>query len=336
MTERKILSFDVGIQNLAYCIISDKSNNKIEDKEIDKTDYKILEWGIINLDDDKKTCEYCGKGGTCGKNAKFTLPKSKDSQEEIYYCSQHIKNAMKTGGVSETKIEKLANIPDNSKCSAGKCKKECTHMINKTIYCETHALKLKKELDKQIMPKKIKSQNSNHQALEKLAVSIFTKLESIKTLLEVDDVLIENQPSLINPVMKTISCMLYSFFMMNGFMKNKIKLVKFMSPQNKLKVNSESKKEIKKGETEREKYLITKGLGVEYCKALINHYPDKIKFLDNFKKKDDLCDAFLQGFYYLYCTKGVPEKLFKLVKDIKPKEKKNKQGDKDKGVDVII
>ena len=41
----KILSFDVGIRNLAFCII-----NKTD------TDFKIEDWGLIDLDDDRKLC----------------------------------------------------------------------------------------------------------------------------------------------------------------------------------------------------------------------------------------------------------------------------------------
>jgi len=39
----KILSFDVGIKNLAYCILSVEDN-----------DFKILEWDVLNIIDNKK------------------------------------------------------------------------------------------------------------------------------------------------------------------------------------------------------------------------------------------------------------------------------------------
>ena len=65
---------------------------------------------------------------------------------------------------------------------------------------------------------------------------------SEKDLIQVDEILIENQPSLKNPNMKTIACILYSYFVMRGIIdkeKNKspIKFVKFISPSNKLKVD---------------------------------------------------------------------------------------------------
>ena len=36
----------------------------------------------------------------------------------------------------------------------------------------------------------------------------------------------------------------------------------------------------------------------ETVKELINHLPNWMTFLAEQKKKDDLCDAFLQGAYY--------------------------------------
>ena len=48
----KVLSWDVGIINLAYCLIDFKSEK----------DWKIIDWNIINLTDrDKIKCKVCNK-----------------------------------------------------------------------------------------------------------------------------------------------------------------------------------------------------------------------------------------------------------------------------------
>ena len=57
----KILSFDVGIKNLAYCLI--EFNNK------DCKDHKILDWNIINCSKEVSTCCVCKKGRLCEKPA---------------------------------------------------------------------------------------------------------------------------------------------------------------------------------------------------------------------------------------------------------------------------
>ena len=60
----KVLSFDVGIKNLAYCIIE-----VINPKEIE---HKIIEWGVIDCTDNlisNLKCCVVRKGKTCNKTA---------------------------------------------------------------------------------------------------------------------------------------------------------------------------------------------------------------------------------------------------------------------------
>jgi hypothetical protein len=75
---------------------------------------------------------------------------------------------------------------------------------------------------------------------------------------------------------------------------------------------------------------MTKKLGIKYCKALVNESDNK--FLDNYKKKDDLCDAFLQGFQYLF--KPVPLKFFNKLKPIGFDETKPKKKSKKEEIDI--
>ena len=59
----KILSFDVGIKNLAYCII-----NKLND------DFKIEKWGIINIVDERDICQHVLRNNSiCGKIARHKI-----------------------------------------------------------------------------------------------------------------------------------------------------------------------------------------------------------------------------------------------------------------------
>ena len=81
-----------------------------------------------------------------------------------------------------------------------------------------------------------------------------------------------------------------------------------MSPSNKLKVvtEGETKKLVAmKATNEAKAYKMTKELGIKYCKELISHLPEWLAILNNHKKKDDLCDAFLQGAYYYEKTDKV-------------------------------
>ena len=75
------------------------------------------------------------------------------------------------------------------------------------------------------------------------------KLNENNFLLDVDIVVIENQPSLKNPKMKSIQLIVYSYFLMYGkvlnFSENKIKSIDFYNASNKLKVYNGPKIDLK-------------------------------------------------------------------------------------------
>jgi hypothetical protein len=159
------------------------------------------------------------------------------------------------------------------------------------------------------------------------------KLQEIPELLNVDYVVIENQPSLKNPQMKSIQMILYSYFLILGKIvevgntNNYISTIDFCSASNKLKVydgpkivlekkskkniieNTESiivdennelenNKEKKKKDTL--KYADKKKLAIAhalyYVEKDFSSYKD---FFNSNKKKDDLSDSLLQGLYYI-------------------------------------
>jgi hypothetical protein len=301
---KTILSFDVGIVNLAYCIISKKEDNKFD----------ILKWDIINIDMNKIVCSHKGKKvkvnsktntiDICGKNAKYA------SYNE-HICSAHYTAYMKNFNKSFDNNHPIVkiNLEDGIKCSVNKCKCFTEYSHNNTYYCTNHYMKLKKEYIANNTPKKIKSQNSNYKSINNLSNHLFNKLDELKNdFLQVDEVLIENQPSLINPTMKTISALLYSYFTIRGKIdreinNSKITSVYFISPQNKLKINKDTTDKALNKENnlkKREEYILTKDLGKKYCRSLVEYEKKYIEILDSHKKSDDLCDSFLQGFYYLF------------------------------------
>src|ERR1700747_2102835 len=102
-----------------------------------------------------------------------------------------------------------------------------------------------------------------------------------------------------NPKMKAMASMLFNYFLIRGVVdkvyNSKIELVKFICPSNKLKVNEQNTLEVFKKGDSKKKYKMTKELGKVYTKKLLKFYPEKIKYLEGFKKQDDLCDSFLQG-----------------------------------------
>ena len=125
-------------------------------------------------------------------------------------------------------------------------------------------------------------------------------MNQLKTLdlTDVKYVLVENQPALKNPTMKSVQMILYTFFVMEGVMKesSSIEQIHMVNARNKLKVyKGDPIKCNKKG-----KYAQNKYLSVEYTKKMIIDEDDKFKQLfETSKKKDDLADAYLQGIYWI-------------------------------------
>lgn len=230
----KLISWDVGIYNLAYCLIE-----VFEDKT-----YKIIDWNLININNSNtsKTL-YCSEKNInktiCKNRAKYTDKKDKS----IGYCLKHIK------GKSSENIKQIKKKP-----------------------------------------------KKKHSILD-LGKNLITILDKYPFLIEVDQVIIENQPVLKNPTMKSVQMILYTYFLIHGVAKNKIKDISFVSARNKLKIYDGPPIEVKiKG-----KYAKNKKLSIEYCKYMIGKL-NQPKFVDLFlknKKKDDLADSFLQGIWFL-------------------------------------
>jgi len=150
------------------------------------------------------------------------------------------------------------------------------------------------------------------------------KLHEIPELLNVDIVVIENQPSLKNPQMKSIQMILYSYFLILGKVIGSeksttyIDKIEFCSASNKLKVYDgptiilEEKKKNKKiievedvtinntvKKSSSVKYADKKRLAIEHAKYYLEQNLDYKNFFNDNKKKDDLSDSFLQGLYYI-------------------------------------
>ncbi len=300
MTEKtttKILSFDVGIKNLAFCLM-EKTNN----------DLIIKKWNIINLVEDRDLCQFkLRNGNICGKIARFQMKVKQDMTQVL--CNAH---------KDKCKVE--VTDTDNFKCVHTKCNLDSKYNILGNpdwSWCEKHQKDSKKILT-QFKAKKITGQNCSQQPIQELAQKMFTKLDSDKDFIQVDEVLIENQPSLKNPNMKTIASILYSYFVMRGIVdkertKSPLTYVKFISPSNKLKVDkSVTQDKLEKAKDQKEYYDITKGLGKIYCTTLIKE--NEKHFLAAHAKQDDLCDCFLQGFQYLF--NPVPEVYLNKLKTI--------------------
>jgi len=167
---------------------------------------------------------------------------------------------------------------------------------NKKCICNKHYNLL--EPKEQKIFKKIKPpKKCNKYSLEELGLRLFKTLDKNPLFMESEYIIIENQPVLKNPTMKSIQIMLYSYFLI----KNKnIKIIKLVNASNKLKVYKgkipiEDQEKITKI---KDKYRRNKMSAILHCQLMLT---DQI-ILEEFnkhKKKDDLADAYLMTKYLI-------------------------------------
>jgi len=116
----------------------------------------------------------------------------------------------------------------------------------------------------------------------------------------IDTVILENQPCLKNPSMKSVQMLLYSTLWLrkldNIF---DIRTMALFSARNKLDVYDGSEIDMSHLKS---KYSRTKKLSIEYTKYMINESQQSNGMKEIFevsKKKDDLADAYLQGLTFI-------------------------------------
>ena len=187
----------------------------------------------------------------------------------------------------------------------------CEHCMKENKQCDKSAKKIIIENNKRLCSSHIKLKQYKDMKMKNIpkhknqllliGKNIVEQLDKYNHFLDVDHVLLENQPALKNPTMKSIQMIIFSYFLVNGITNDlsKIENLEMINARNKLKAykGPEIKCEIK------DKYKRTKFLGIEYCKVMIDEN-DKIedkfkKLFEESKKKDDLADSYLQGIYYI-------------------------------------
>jgi hypothetical protein len=308
----KVLSFDVGIINLAYFLVNfDEYGN-----------FDIEDYGVLDLADGRKKCEaYLRTKRYCGCNAKYIC-------NEKYLCEKHKNN-------SKPEIKKVIKKSELL-CNFKKCNNKAVKQLKNEEeigWCNEHFSKEYNKLinQRKLKPRKIASQNSNNISHKILFPSLVRKLDDRPHLIKAQRIIIENQPSLMNPTMKTMSAYLYSYFFFRTIMEidNGEKIdeidLRYTSPGGKLKVNENDSSDTLNRTDKKRVYNITKELGKKYSKLLL---PTEVwNNIEKYDKMDDLCDAFLQAFYDYYQTNDqeMPSKYKELLKQNEMNLKDNKK-----------
>ena len=270
----KILSIDVGIKNLAFCLF---------EKPHDSLHFNITKWDVVNVSEEEEIlkCCYVEKNVICNKPAKFT-------KDDKCFCLKHSKkqqyqiptSELKPSYINKQKIQKLHdiavkyNIPYETPIK----KPDLVSLINQYVI--------------QTCFKEVKNTNASKVDLIKIGWNMKTKFNNLFSNEDaIDYVIIENQISPIANRMKTIQGMIVQYFIMSTI---KVDHIEFISASNKLKdcLVTENKTS----------YTNRKKLGISRCLEIITNDPglnDKVHYFNTHKKKDDLADSFLQGMWFI-------------------------------------
>jgi len=277
----KILSIDVGIKNLAFCLLQkdDEHANKIS----------ILKWDIINLAQkvDAKCCEI-EKNVQCNKPAKFM----KNSK---CYCLKHSKKQqfqiptaqLKPSYLNKQKMNVLCQIADDYKIKYPQpCKKaDVLSLINDYIYNSCF--------------EPVENTSASKIDLVTIGRNMQSKFDEILDghILTIDKVIIENQISPIANRMKTIQGMIAQYFIMRN---NNIQ-IDFVNASNKLKAAPASSDGTKNADAKKMKYSERKKMGIQQCLEFLSTYNfhEWDEFFKAHTKKDDLADSFLQAIWFI-------------------------------------
>ena len=308
----RILSIDIGIKNLAFCLF-----------EIENNIYGVKKWDIVNIGEE--TPLLCGeieneKSNTKIKSSNKQQPHPQSLQQSLNnsvcnkpakytkngkcFCLKHSKKQifqiptkeLESAYLNKQKINKLFELAEiyNIEYTKPIKKTDLIHLLNQYVVNKCFET--------------VTATNSNKVDMISIGKNIKTKFDIIfeyyvTTNQNIDVILIENQISPIANRMKTIQGMVAQYFIM----KNSNQYIEFVSSFNKLKdVNKNNIKNIddedKSDKTDKSKYNERKKLGITICLENLesNNINDEwIKFFNKHSKKDDLADCFLQGIWYI-------------------------------------
>jgi len=344
--KKRICGFDIGIKNLSFCVL-----NVYENK------FDIEKWVNLDLTADAKHKCVAVLGGKKGKKKGKQEPIIKicDSPAKFecvidgisqYYCGAHKSHAKANlSPESNANIENDYVKPNNTvgaicahilKSNKKKaCGKKAGFIIDNVSCCKAHKDQLLKAHIKNVSIKSLKKVKCMHFDPQDLCERLYNKLgEYLELFKTIDEYYIENQPAPLNPSMKTVSVMVFSYFVFMAQINKLNSNVKFVGANSKIKLDaillayvqviikahfdSPAKKvdcncpickldiDIKANQAKHglnySKYKITydstKLLGIYYTRKILGDlkFDDQVKLLDMASKQDDLADSFLHAY----------------------------------------
>ena len=363
----KAIGWDIGIKNLAYCVLDTSSNTvgTLNTITFNKTQYNITHWEDISLVSQiesnlatsgevshiNNTLKCCflkenTKSKTKGKGKKKQSdppPNIIDNTDDTNtvcgktasYCAEELNEDGTYKGYCKTHFKKLDvdRLPELSvkKCYADNCSSKPIQVLKEHIfkgYCKKHINEMHKSPTDFLKINRAKATSKID--INNLGISLFQELDKIKNkVLDTDIILLENQPVLKNPTMKSMQMFLYSYYLIrtmetnNGTMGNKklqcycaskkLDLIKFLPQEEQTRI-------MEIIDALNNPYQKNKKLSIHIVEYLLKDNKKMLDFFNGNNKKDDLADSLLMTLHYFEKAN-----LIKIRKDDKKEEKKEEK-----------
>lgn len=290
VTHTRVISIDVGIKNLAYCII-----------DVDNSDIKILDWSIVNLMEETPIPNIqCGCVSNIAKSLKTCNKRAKFQKDSVFFCQLHANKC------------KEWIVPNKTNTASSLKKKSIPELIE---FANTYNITLddsvtkytKRFLTETIISDLVirkfdtlttsKVSNSREIDLITIGRNIKKMLDAIPLIMSVTHVLIENQIGPLALRMKSVQGLLSQYFIMR---LDSIPVI-FVSSSNKLKhlpiIDAISTEDVKG-----KKYKQHKSDAVRHTQSIVDENIgfSEWNYLFSLKitKKDDYADCFLQALWW--------------------------------------
>ena len=377
----KGIGWDIGIKNLAYCSLeSNVNSNNINTFVFNNKHYDIISWADISLVSQIETnMEGSGEVSHINTTLKCSAlqetkakskskskkenkidteiqPQTKVCGKSAFYCKEELQTDSSGNtiysGLCKTHFKKSGEerLPELTvkQCWDKECKTKPLQVLKSHIYkgyCKKHInemIKTKTHTSNDFL-KINRAKTTSKFDINQLGIALFQELDKIETtILDPSIILLENQPVLKNPTMKSMQMFLYSYYLIRLLDKNKnsvraqnvnstlilndkkiqcycaskkLDLIKFL-PEN------DQKRIIEYIDTVNSGYQKNKKMAIMMVETLLK---ENTKWLDFFKghpKKDDLADSLLMTLHYFEKPN--------LMKVKKEEDKVKKEEDKEK------
>lgn len=320
------IGWDIGIKNLAYCILERKISNTTSTTSQDtftfnNTQYNIQHWQDISLVSQiENNLQNAGEVSLINTILKCNQPKTDKLNapkctNNAFYCSEQLLADGNYNGYCKKHFKKsgISKMPELStkKCYKDNCGSKTMQVLKTHIYmgyCKKHINEMINSHQKQASDflKINRAKTTAKIDINHLGVALFQELDKIKTHILIPTIiLLENQPVLKNPTMKSMQMFLYSYYLMRNMesggldekqlqcytASKKLDLIKFLPTQEQQHI-SNIIEQVKNPYNKNKKMSI---MMVEYI------LKDNVKWLEIFTKhpkQDDLADALLMTLHY--------------------------------------